>query len=238
MHSEQMCRRQTFILKMCVSLQPWRITKRQESLTTPTISEKGWSEHRNCSKSLVRGTITRSSVSAGNQSDRCCSKPCLLPLEWQQTLTDRADHAIQLCPSLPFPGMQISRRSSRRTGSWHSSGTLTTSSPRLRRKKPKRSLSTLLRLKRSSPTQVRRSLLLCVIIIIIICIIALCFRNTADTYCEWLSTKCMTLLILALALFMAACKITVLSHVCTAHSIFKGRVTHLWKFAHSLSGES
>lgn len=54
-----------------------------------------------------------------------------------------------------FSGMQISRRSSRRTGSWHSSGTRTTSSPRLRRRKRKRSLSTSRRLKRSSPTQVR-----------------------------------------------------------------------------------
>lgn len=52
-------------------------------------------------------------------------------------------------------GAPTSRRSSKLTGSWRSSGTPITSSPRRRRRRRRRSLSTSPRLKRSWPTQVR-----------------------------------------------------------------------------------
>ena len=144
----------TSFITVCFQL--WKTTSKPKSLTAKAnamIWKKGWSELRNFSKSLKRGTTTRSSVWEGNQPRLITN--IFTSLILQLYLTSPISLQITLMYAAFSPGVQTSRRSSRRTGSWRSSGIPTTSSPRRIRKKRRRGLSTSPRLKKSSLTQVR-----------------------------------------------------------------------------------
>lgn len=151
-----------------LSFQLWRTTRRRWTLTTSRNWKTAWSERRSCWKSPRRGTTTRSSASAGKRRERV--------LSGQQC-------GVLVAPGRPLwihqSGVPTSRRSSRLTGSWRSSGTRTTSSPRWRKRRRRRSLLTSPQLKRSWPTQVSISLLSLFVNVL------LCFSVSPFSFQKW-----------------------------------------------------